>query len=216
METTIVYQKSTGTPLAASSDDSKDAELIVAKKELKQVLHQLSGIGNIKAFKKMIHYQVDETSDLAVVTIISEGFPTQLSLSYLNEIHDEFVHVYGMEMVNILKRGDILKPYQFMSFETFITKTKKIYADTRAKDGLSDINGQLRDVKKIMNQNINDLLNRGEELNNLQDLSTSLREQSIKYQKYAKKINWDLMVKKYAPVLIVGILIILIFYRWLF
>jgi vesicle transport protein SEC22 len=109
-----------------------------------------------------------------------------------------------------------MKPYQYMSFETFITKTKRVYADSRAKDGLHDVNNQLNDVKNIMNKNINDLLNRGENLNNLQDLSSSLREQSVKYKKYAKKINWDLLIKQYAPVAVVALVFLLLIYRWFF
>ena len=103
-----------------------------------------------------------------------------------------------------------------MSFETFISKSKKIYSDSRAKDGLNDINNQLNDVKNIMNKNINDLLNRGENLNNLQDLSNSLKEQSFKYKKYAKKINWDLFIKQYTPLAVVALVVLLLIYRWFF
>jgi vesicle transport protein SEC22 len=151
-----------------------------------------------------------------VVVITKLQFPESLAMSYLSELHDEFTHIHLKEMNASKQRGEMMKPYQYMSFETFITKTKRVYADSRAKDGLHDVNNQLNDVKNIMNKNINDLLNRGENLNNLQDLSSSLREQSVKYKKYAKKINWDLLIKQYAPVAVVALVFLLLIYRWFF
>lgn len=220
METTTVYQLSTGTPLAASSDDASTPSLLDLKRKTKQIVQTLSSpdqpaAGNIVSKPYTIHYQSDRANDVLVLVITAETFPSQLALSYLCELHDEFVHIHAKELQAVTQRQVTLRPYQFMSFETFISKTKRVYADSRAKDGLSDINNQLRDVKNIMNKNINDLLNRGEELHTLQDLSSSLREQSIKYKKYAKKINWDLFIKQYAPLTIVALIVILILYRWI-
>lgn len=219
METTTIFQYSTTTPLAASSDDSNDGALLDVKRKLKQIISTICSpdqpeIGNITSPPFTIHYSADRANDLLVVVITKTGFPDQLALSYIAELHDEFTHVHTPEMKKCIDRGEMIRPYQFMQFETFISKTKKVYADSRAKDGLNDISNQLRDVKHIMNKNINDLLNRGEELNNLHDLSSALKEQSIKYKKFAKKINWDLFVKKYTPVAIVGLVFLLLIYRW--
>jgi vesicle transport protein SEC22 len=221
METTTIYQFSTVTPLAASSDDVNNSSLLDVKRKIKQIIYSINSpdqpnIGNIVSSPYTIHFQLDRENDIIIIVITAENFPNQLALSYLCELHDEFIHIHLKEMQISLNRNEIIKPYQYMSFETFITKTKKIYADSRAKDGLNDINNQLRDVKNIMNKNINDLLNRGEELNNLQDLSSSLREQSIKYKKYAKKINWDLLIKQYIPIIIIILIFLLLIYRWFF
>lgn len=220
MESTTIYQLSTGTPLAASSDDSSTPALIDLKRKTKQIVQTLASTpdqppaGNIVSSPYTVHYQLDQINDILSIVITEQSFPSQLALSYLSELHDEFTHIHSNELKLSIQKRETLRPYQFMSFETFISKTKRIYADSRASAGLNDINNQLRDVKNIMNKNINDLLNRGEELNTLQDLSSSLREQSIKYKKYAKKINWDLFIKQYAPLTIVGLIVLLILYRW--
>lgn len=220
METTTIYQLSTGTPLAASSDDINSSPLIDLKKKCKQIVQTLStpdqpAAGNIVSKPYTIHYKSDRGNDVLVMVITADKFPDQLALSYLCELHDEFVHIYGKELELTIQRGDMIRPYQYMPFETFISKTKRIYADSRAKDSLGELGDQLKDVKQIMNKNIQDLLNRGEELNNLQDISNSLREQSVKYKKYANKINWDLMMKKYAPLTVVALVFLLLLYRWI-
>lgn len=220
METTTIFQYSTGTPLAASSDDSTDFGLIEVKKKLRGVVSAVTNgdqavEGSLDDGEYTVHYFADRESDIVVVVVTKVGFPGQLVSSYIAELHGEFTHVYSPEMTACTSRGEMLRPYQFMSFETFISKTKRVYADTRAKDGLGDVANQLRDVKNIMHKNISDLLNRGEELNELQNLSNTLRSQSLKYKKYAGKINWDLFVKKWTPVAIISFFILLlIIYRW--
>lgn len=221
METTTIFQYSTGTPLAASSDDSKDSALIEMKRKLRGVVSAVTNgneqpaEGSLDADTFTVHYRADHDNDIVVVAVTKAGFPSQLVASYIAELHGEFTHVYTPEMTACASRGETLRPYQFMSFETFISKTKRVYADARAKDGLTDVSHQLRDVKNIMHRNISDLLNRGEELNELHNLSSTLKSQSEKYKKYAGKINWDLFVKKWTPVAIVGFFVLLlVIYRW--
>ena len=51
-----------------------------------------------------------------------------------------------------------------LSSDTFIQKTKKTYEDSRVRRNLSNINSELQDVQRIMVQNIDDVLQRGDAL----------------------------------------------------
>lgn len=48
--------------------------------------------------------------------------------------------------------------------DTYIQKARKSYMDSRARKNLSSINHELHDVQRIMVQNIDDVLQRGEAL----------------------------------------------------
>ena len=48
--------------------------------------------------------------------------------------------------------------------DTYIQKAKKSYTDNRARRNLNQINTELQDVQRIMVQNIDDVLQRGEAL----------------------------------------------------
>ena len=48
--------------------------------------------------------------------------------------------------------------------DTYMQKAKKSYMDSRARRNLNQINTELQDVQKIMVQNIDDVLQRGEAL----------------------------------------------------
>ena len=48
--------------------------------------------------------------------------------------------------------------------DTYIQKAKKSYMDSRARRNLNQLNTELQDVQRIMVQNIDDVLQRGEQL----------------------------------------------------
>lgn len=102
-----------------------------------------------------------------------------------------------------------------MEFDTFISRTKSTYSDTRATQNLDKLNDELRDVTKVMTKNIEDLLYRGDSLERMGEVSSRLREDSKKYRKAAMKINWDLLLKQYGPIGALGLVMIL-FIWWRF
>lgn len=108
-----------------------------------------------------------------------------------------------------------MRPYAFIEFDSFIQKTRKTYQDARATANLDKINDELRDVSKIMNKNIEDLLYRGDSLDKMGDMSSRLRDDSLKYRKAAVRINWELLLKQYGPFAALGF-IILFFLWWRF
>jgi len=98
-----------------------------------------------------------------------------------------------------------------------MSKTARLYQDTRNVAGGSNIdrlNDELQDVTRIMTKNMEELLWRGDSLDRMSHLSTSLRSESEKYRKAARNINVQAMIRQYAPVAaIVFILLIIIFWR---
>ena len=58
-------------------------------------------------------------------------------------------------------------------------KQRKSYMDSRARRNLTNINTELQDVQRIMVQNIDDVLQRGETLSGQWCLSSSLLAQTV-------------------------------------
>ena len=121
--------------------------------------------------------------------------------------------------------------------DTFMSKTARLYRDTRtanaASSNLDKLNDDLQDVTRIMTKNMEELLWRGDSLDRefyhlfqllslitppcagMSHLSTSLRSESEKYRKAARNINFQAMLRQYAPLGAVGLLVILLLY-WRF
>jgi vesicle transport protein SEC22 len=70
-------------------------------------------------------------------------------------------------------------------------------------------------VTKVMTKNIEDLLYRGDSLERMGEMSGRLREDSRKYKRAAVRINWELLLKQYGPLVGLGVIIIT-FMLWRF
>jgi len=156
-------------------------------------------------------------SDSIIYLVIADkSYPRKLAFSYLSELSTEFARSYPPS--SSLKPG--LRPYAFVKFDTFIQRTKRLYLDPRgaeasglgggAGSGLDQLNEDLRDVTQIMTKNMEDLLWRGDSLDRMSTMSSSLRDESLKYRKQARQINLDALYRKWAPVGVLGIMFCLV------
>lgn len=148
-----------------------------------------------------IHYLI--LNSIIYLTICDKSYPRKLAFSYLLEVSNEFEHSHGREALSSTAR-----PFGFSSFDSFLSKTKKIYQDQRAQSNLDRLNNDLADVKKVMTKNIEDLLYRGDSLDKMSDLSSSLRNDSIKYRKKAQRINLEALIKQYIPIVGAGLFVV--------
>lgn len=148
--------------------------------------------------------------------ISDKSYPRNLVFSYLDELAKEFSQSYATQLP-LLKR-----PYAAQSFENFISKTQRIYIDPRAamatqqQSPYSQLNDDLQDVTRIMTKNIEDLLWRGDSLDKMSHLSTSLKDESSKYKRAAKKVNLDALIRKYSPIAAIVIITSIVLYWKLF
>jgi vesicle transport protein SEC22 len=151
------------------------------------------------------------SSDIVFICISERSYPRKLAFTYLSDLSTEFTTTYPSSQV----LSPTLRPYAFMEFDTFISRTKATYSDTRATQNLDKLNDELRDVTKVMTKNIEDLLYRGDSLERMGEVSSRLREDSKKYRQAAVRINWELLLKQYGPLGGLGLFII-IFIWWRF
>ena len=150
------------------------------------------------------------------LVIADKSYPRKLAFSYLSELSTEFARSYPPSQS--LKPG--LRPYAFVKFDTFIQRTKRLYLDPRGAEasglgggpasGLEQLNEDLRDVTQIMTKNMEDLLWRGDSLDRMSTMSSSLRDESLKYRKQARQINLDALYRKWAPVGVLGFMFCLV------
>ena len=197
--------------LCASVDDSTtESALAEVKSQVKLVLRRLSRNAepqaSIESGAYTLHYLIN--GDVVYVAITERAYPRKLAFTYLADLAAEFATTYPPSQV----LNPVLRPYAFMEFDTFISRTKATYSDARATQNLDKLNDELRDVTKVMTKNIEDLLYRGDSLERMGELSSRLRDDSKKYKRAAVKINWDLMLKQYGPFAALGFIIL--FFTW--
>lgn len=143
--------------------------------------------------------------------ITERAYPKKLAMTYLEDVRTEFQSTHDRSSY----LDPTLRPYAYAEFERFLERTKKTYQDSRATDNMGRLNDELRGVTQVMTKNINDLLYRGDSLEQMGEMSSRLREDSAKYKRAAVRINWELLLKQYGPVAGIVTLMVL-FIGWRF
>ncbi|CCF55938.1 hypothetical protein KAFR_0A05020 [Kazachstania africana CBS 2517] len=211
IKSTLIYRED-GLPLCASVDDENNSTLNEQKKKVKLVISRMTPQSIDRATLESGDYEINYIKkDIIIFFVICEkGYPRNLAFSYLNDVAEEFQHSYSNEYGKVTVR-----PYAFVTFDTFLQKSKKIYSDKKVQDNLDQLNQELVGVKQIMSKNIEDLLYRGDSLDKMSDMSASLKETSKKYRKKAQKINLELLISQYAPIAIVAFTFVFLIW-WIF
>ena len=204
IKSTLLYRED-GLPLCASVDDDSDASLGEQKKRIKMLISRMTPQSVTEATIESDNYEIHYIKNSVVVyfLICERGYPRNLAFSYLSDVQEEFQHSHLNECMKPNTR-----PYAFVSFDNFLSKTKKAYSDKKVQDNLDQLNQELVGVKQVMSKNIEDLLYRGDSLDKMSDMSASLKKTSKRYRKSAQKINFDLLISQYAPVAIVAFLFV--------
>ncbi|KAI1332057.1 transport protein-like protein sec22 [Xylariaceae sp. FL0255] len=211
IRSTQIARVSDGLMLCASVDDEQsESALAEVKSQIKLILRRINRNSepqaSIESGSYTLHYQI--TNDIVYLCICERSYPRKLAFTYLSDLAAEFTNSYSASQLS----SPQLRPYAFMEFDTFINRTKGTYADARASQNLDKLNDELRDVTKVMTKNIEDLLYRGEGLDRMGEMSSRLRDDSKKYRRAAVKMNWELLIKQYAPIGIFGLIVI--FFIW--
>eukprot|EP00183_Erythrolobus_madagascarensis_P003653 CAMPEP_0185851272 /NCGR_PEP_ID=MMETSP1354-20130828/8431_1 /TAXON_ID=708628 /ORGANISM="Erythrolobus madagascarensis, Strain CCMP3276" /LENGTH=236 /DNA_ID=CAMNT_0028552227 /DNA_START=80 /DNA_END=790 /DNA_ORIENTATION=- len=233
----MIGRVSDGLPLAASMADEKDAyagELETYERQAKKILRSLArssadahqqatpydvnpAITSASTAKQTFvsvesgeffcfHYVID--ANVCFLTLTEKAYPRRLAYDYLDELRKEFLSVYGAQV------PAASRPYEFIRFDSFIQKTKKLYSDSRTQRNLDKLNSELKDVHSIMTKNINEVLGRGERLDAVAEKSTRLTMESKRYASQAAKANRMRILRTYGPLAVVAF--VLLFMIWWF
>nr|CAH7761998.1 unnamed protein product [Callosobruchus chinensis] len=152
----------------------------------------------------LFHYLIEY--EVCYLVLCEKNYSKRLAYSYLEDIAQEFHKQYGRRV------NTVTRPYSFIEFDNYIQKAKKTFTDSRSRRNLNAINNQLHDVQRIMVQNIDDVLQRGTVLSELDSKTQNLSMLTEKYKKDATYLNTKSLYVKAA----VGgiVLLVIVLYFW--
>lgn len=208
---TMIARLSDGLPLAATmQDDEQSGKNTLeyqnqAKMLFKRLTPQSPPQCTIETGPYLFHYLIER--DVCYLVLCERNYSKRLAFSYLEDIAQEFYSQYGKK-VNTVSR-----PYSFIEFDTYIQKARKTFTDSRVRRNLTSLNNELQDVQRIMVQNIDDVLQRGAVLSELDSKAQNLSMLSQKYKKDAAYLNMKSIYAKAAA----GFVVVFVFvmYFWI-
>ena len=106
------------------------------------------------------------------------------------------------------------RPFQFIHYDPIIQRKQREYRDQstagqNSGHSKSQLNDDLNEIQSIMRKNIDEILNRGEKLDQVSNISQELRSKSKDFKWGAKKLTWQARMQQYGP-MVIGVLIVMI------
>jgi vesicle transport protein SEC22 len=209
MLVTLIARVSDDFPLVESMEDEKDHRSIDAlRADAKAILKRLTarspGRCSVEAGAHTFHYVI--RGDVAYLSIAERQFPKRLAFMFLDEVAVAFEREHGAKV------AAAVRPYPFMRFDQTIQRAKRQYADVRSQRNVARLNDDLQEIEHIMKTNIAEVLGRGERIDELSSRSSRLQSDSMRYVQNARKLNYRLWLRKYAPLAAMGSLVAIILY----
>ena len=134
--------------------------------------------------EKGICYAFSSDDKVGVTMICDEEYPKRVAIDFLLKVHDNFKLFQAQNNLDLNKIEDDTN-VKFNYIETEIVE----WQDPTKKDSIMKLQNELNDVQDIMRQNLNELLKREENLENLMEKSKDLSAASVNFYKQAKKTN---------------------------
>lgn len=172
-----------------------------------------SDVQNYKYHYKL-YYMTLQNTICFVITNTSQDLKQIYSYAFtvLEEIYKQVVNSKNSSLLynNI--------PYQLINLQPMMDKlaVKTPSVSNGNLSNLEALNSELKDITSILNSNIEKLIVRGESLQNLNEMSDSLKHNSLRYKKNIKMYNLKLIMSEYAPIAFIGLIFVfLVWYMFL-
>lgn len=108
------------------------------------------------------------------------------------------------------------RPFQFIRYDPIIQRKQREYKDATPQQGKSQLHDDLGEIQSIMKRNIDEILNRGEKLEHVSNISNELRTKSKDFKWGAKKLTWQARLQQYGPMALVAVIILIVLYVKIF
>jgi vesicle transport protein SEC22 len=206
---TIIARSHDGLPLAEGLDAARDPGADALKASAKAVLAKLATPAarddrvTVDAGAAAFHCVLRD--GVVFLAGADRGYPSRLAFQYLDELASEFGRLYGGQV------AAAARPYAFVRFDTFIARTRRVYADARDARNIAALTAELGEVQSIMTRNIADVLGQGDRLDRMAAAGASLAHETKAFRSRAVALHRQAMVRKYAPLAAVigGVVVVL-------
>ncbi|DBB02583.1 TPA: hypothetical protein ACH3X3_011563 [Trebouxia sp. C0006] len=145
-------------------------------------------------------------SGLAFVCMAEEAFGRRIPFAFLDDIRDKFLSAYGPEA------AQYAVAYEYNTeFSGVLQQRMRYFANDPNADAINRVRGGVAEVKNIMVENIEKVLERGERIELLVDKTDHLQSESFAFKRDAsrmKKKMWWTNVRWMAAVTAVVLVII--------
>jgi vesicle-associated membrane protein 7 len=154
--------------------------------------------------KYVFHYMVSD--GLTYLCMTDSEFSRQVAFKFLAEIKRRFVQMYG-------DRGKTALAFAMNAdFERVLQAQMEYFNQQRGDDRVSQVNEQIAEVRGLMVQNIDRVLERGEKIELLVDKTDELERNAVKFKKSARHLKHAMWWKNAKLCIIIALILAVVIY----
>eukprot|EP00596_Hydrurales_sp_CCMP1899_P007681 CAMPEP_0119033658 /NCGR_PEP_ID=MMETSP1177-20130426/714_1 /TAXON_ID=2985 /ORGANISM="Ochromonas sp, Strain CCMP1899" /LENGTH=194 /DNA_ID=CAMNT_0006990571 /DNA_START=260 /DNA_END=841 /DNA_ORIENTATION=+ len=169
-----------------SSSSTAGGRMEVYKTQAKQLLKKLNSRSTAKmsidSNQYIFHYLID--NGIVYLILTDKGYPKRLAFLFLEEMAKEFEAdlkaEHGEQWLSIVET--VGRQYAFIKFDRIIQRKRRDYNDPSSVSNTKKLNDDLCNIQDVMRKSIDDVLERGKKLNEVQEISRNLASESSKYK----------------------------------
>lgn len=225
---TLICRASDGLPLVEAWEDRMTPESInkeprdntkvtqamkMSARMICRKLPQNSNKCSITEGDMCYHYIIED--GICYMTVTSVSYPKKNVMLYLAELCTAFSeqlssHLGSQSLHEGVSR--IGKPYSFMAFDRTIHKIRASFKDPNSSKTLNMINTSLNEVTNIMRRNIDEILQRGENLEDIGRMADGLKAETLRFKTSSKILSRQNFMDKYLIYILVATFVLLCLY----
>ncbi|EFJ35612.1 hypothetical protein SELMODRAFT_80138 [Selaginella moellendorffii] len=126
-------------------------------------------------------FHVMRLDGLVFLCMASETFGRRIPYAFLEDIHTRFTRTYG-------RAGQTALSYAMNDeFSRVLHQQMDFFSNDPNADAINRVKGEITDVRSIMVQNIDKILERGDRLELLVDKTAHIEDNAFRFKKQARK-----------------------------
>jgi len=175
----------------------------VSRLILDKIAHTTSGKMSYAYDRHYFHYYA--TDGLIFLCMSDEQFPRRIAFAFLEDIKNRFLAVYKTTYKTALSFG------MNEEFSRVLKRQMEYYSYDPSVDKIATVQKKVDETKKVMVENIERVLDRGEKIELLVSRTEHLQDQSYKFSQASKDLRWAFCftnIKLWIALIIVVIILI--------
>lgn len=151
-------------------------------------------------------FHILQADGVCYLAMFDRTYPRNYAFAFLEDIQvlfkEELKREFGTGSVDYRSHIDTIeKPYYFVRLDRHIARKKAEYRDPSSSSSLCRLHAGLAQVSGIMQHNIEEILNRGESLEDVSHKAKMLKGSSSEFSGTAKRLAFQAFAKRFATLI---------------
>ncbi|CAI0415167.1 unnamed protein product [Linum tenue] len=151
----------------------------------KQILGKIPGNddSHVSYSQDRYIFHVKRTDGLTVLCMAEENAGRRIPFAFLEDIHQRFVRTYGRSVHSAQAYG------MNDEFSRVLSQQMEYYSSDPNADRMNRLKGEMNQVRNVMIENIDKVLERGDRLELLVDKTSNMQGNTFRFRKQARRFR---------------------------